>query len=111
MIYVDDLLFIVFIGVQSIIDTLFSRIQTEAPLRQTGNLNVVTTRHFLGRNMSHKGNIGISFNNYVDIILEEAGMTTCNPAPTPGVSHMKGAAEDEAPLDHEQHKQYRRLVG
>ena len=38
-------------------------------------------------------------------------MTTCNPAPSPGVSHMKGTAEDEAPLDQEQHKRYRRLVG
>ena len=38
-------------------------------------------------------------------------MTTCNPAPSPGVSHMKGAAEDKAPLDHEQYKQHRRLGG
>ena len=39
-------------------------------------------------------------------------MTTCDPAPSPGVSHMKGAAEDEAPLGHkQQHKQDRRLVG
>ena len=27
------------------------------------------------------------------------------------MSHTRGAAEDEAPLDHEQHKQHRRLVG
>ena len=38
-------------------------------------------------------------------------MITCNPAPSPGVSHMKATAEDEAALDHEQHKRYRRLVG
>ena len=50
-------------------------------------------------------------NNYVDIILEESGMTTCDPAPSPGVSHMRGTAEDEALPDHEQHKQHRRLVG
>ena len=79
----------------------------------TGDLTVGSTIHFLGRNISHRGDhIDISWNsNYVDIILEESGMTTCNPAPSPGVSHMNGTAEDEAPLDHEQHKRYRRLVG
>ena len=96
VIYVDDLLLI---GAQSIIDTLFSRMQKEALLRHASDLNVGTTLHFLGRNISHN-------------ILEESGMTTCAPAPSPGVSHMRGAAEDEGPLDHEQqHKQHRRLVG
>ena len=102
------------IGVQSIIDTLFSRMQKEALLRHTSDLNVGTTIFFLGRNISHKGNyIDISLsNNYVDTILEESGMTTCDPAPSPGVSHMRGTAEDEAPLNHkQQHKQYRRLLG
>ena len=46
MICVDDLLST---GVQSIIDTLFSRI-----LRHTSDLNVGSTRHFLGTNISHK---------------------------------------------------------
>ena len=56
--------------------------------------------------------INTSVNNkYDDIILEEAGMTTCNPAPSPGVAHMKSTVEDEAPLDHEQDKRHRRLVG
>ena len=109
MICVDDLLLI---GLQSIIDTLFSRMQ-EALLRHTSSRNVGTTIHCLGRSMSHKGNyIDISLNNNrVDIIREESGMTTCDPAPSPGVSHMRGAAEE--PLDHEQqHKQqHRRLVG
>ena len=110
MIYVDDLLLL---GVQSVINTLFSRMQKEVLLRHTGDLTVGSTIHFLGRNISHRGDhINISLNNnYVDIILEESGMTTCNPAPSPGVSHMKGTAEDEAPLDHEQRKRYRRLVG
>ena len=110
MIYVDDLLFV---GVQSIINALFSRMQNEVLQRHTGDLTAGSTIPFLGRNISHKGDyIDISLNNnYVDIILEESEMTTCNPAPSPGVPHMKGAAEDEAPLDHEQRKQYRRLVG
>ena len=104
MIYVDDLLFI---GVQSSINMLFSRTQKEVLLRHTGDLTVGSTIHFLGRNISHKGDdIDISLNNnYVDIILEESGMNTCNPAPSPGVPHVKGTAEDEAPLDQEQHKQ------
>ena len=39
--------------------------------------------------------IDISLNtNYVDIILEESGMTTCSPSPSPGVSHMKATTED-----------------
>ena len=84
----------------------------KALLRHTGDPTVGSTIHFLGRNISHKGDhIDISLNNYVDIILEESGMTTCNPAPSPGVPHMKGTAEDEAPLDQEQHKKYRLLVG
>ena len=72
MIYVDDLLFI---GVQSIINTLFSRIQKEVLLRHTGDLTVGSTIHFLGRNISHRGDhIDISLNNnYVEIILEESG--------------------------------------
>ena len=80
MIYVGDLLCI---GVQSIIDSLFSNMQKEVLLRHTGDLTVGSTIHFVGRNISHKGNyIDISLNdNYVDIILEESGMTTCNPAP------------------------------
>ena len=106
MIYVDNL---PPIGLQSIIDTLFSRTQKEVLLRHTRDLNVGTTTHCLGRKISHKGNyIDTSLNNnYVHIILEESGMTTCDPAPPPGVSRMRGTAEDEA----QQHKQHRRLVG
>ena len=74
MIYVDDLLFI---GVQNMINTLFSRMQTEVLLRHTGDLNVGSTIHFLGRNISHKGSYNDTSlnNNYVDIILEGSGMT------------------------------------
>ena len=92
MIYVDDL---PFIGVQSIIDTLLSRMQKEALLRHTGDFNVGTTVHFLGRNISQKGTyIDISLNNkYVDIALEEPGMAARNPAPSQGVSRVKGTEE------------------
>ena len=106
MICVDDL----FMGVQSIITY---GLEQNTKLRHTGDLTVGSTIHFLDRNISHKGDhIDISLNNnYADIILEESRTTTCNPAPSPGVPHMKGTAEDEAPLDQEQHKKYRRLVG
>ena len=75
MIYVYDL---PFIGLQSIINTRFSRIHKEVLLRHASGLNVGATIHLLGRNISHKGSyINISLNNsYVDIILEESGMTT-----------------------------------
>ena len=65
----DDLLFI---GVQSTINTLFSRMQKEVLLRHTDDLTVGSTIPFLGRNMSHKGDhIDISLNNNsVDIILD-----------------------------------------
>ena len=94
-VYVDNLLLI---GVQYMINTLFSRIQKEVLLRRTGDLNVGSTLHFLGRNISHQGSyIDISLNNnYVDIIL---GVRNDYTQPT---KHQ---------LDHEQHKQHRRLVG
>ena len=84
MIYVDDLLFI---GVQSIINTLCSRMQKEVLLRHTGDLTVGSTIHFLGRNISHKGGyIDISLNNnYVldqnlaSISVEvKTGQQSCN---------------------------------
>ena len=101
LVYVEDLLLI---GVQKIINTLFSRIQQEVLLRHTGDPNVGSIIDFLG-NIARKCNyIDISFNNnYVDTILEDSGMTTCSPAPSPQVLHMKGAAEE---LDHEQLAQW-----
>ena len=38
-------------------------------------------------------------------------MTNCNTVTTPGIAHYKPTIEDEALLDHEQHKRYRRIVG
>ena len=38
-------------------------------------------------------------------------MITCNLALSLGVLYMKATTEDKAALDHEQHKQHRRLVG
>ena len=38
-------------------------------------------------------------------------MNNCNSVNTPGIAHYKPTIEDEALLDHEQHKRYRRIVG
>ena len=38
-------------------------------------------------------------------------MKNCNSVNTPGIAHYKPTIEDEALLDHEQHKRYRRIVG
>ena len=38
-------------------------------------------------------------------------MTNCNAVTTPGIAHSTPTIEDEALLDHEQHKRYRRIVG
>ena len=38
-------------------------------------------------------------------------MTSCNTVTAPGIAHYKPTIEDEALLDHEQHKRYRRIVG
>ena len=66
--------------------------------------------HFNGRNSAHNSSyIHISLEaNYIDAMLQEPGVTTRNPAPTPGISHAKGAAEDEALLGSEL---YKRLAG
>ena len=44
-------------------------------------------------------------------MIEESGTNNCNPVSTPGIAHYKPTIEDEALLDHEQHKRYRRIVG
>ena len=38
-------------------------------------------------------------------------MTNCNTLTALGFAHYKPTIEDEALLDHEQHKRYRRIVG
>ena len=67
MIYVDKL---PFMGVQSIIDIILSRIQKEVLLRHPGDLNVGTTTHFLGRNTSRLNS------SNVDILQEQSGVST-----------------------------------
>ena len=48
---------------------------------------------------------------YVAKILDEAEMTKCRVANTPGNEALKKKVEDEHELDREAHKAYRKLVG
>ena len=109
MVYVDDLLFI---GEQKEIDILFDKIMKHVLLRPTGQLATGKTITFLRRNITHKGDhMDISLeDDYIDNILKESNMTTCNSAPALGISHPKTTIEDETALDQEQHSAYRRLV-
>ena len=111
MIDVDDPLFL---GEQRIIDKIFSELQQHLLLRPTGVLTPGSTASCLGRKITHKGDsvdIALS-DDYIHNILEESNMTNCNPAATPGATALKTTnIEDAAPLDQQQHAQYRRLVG
>ena len=106
--YVDDLLFL---GKATAVNTLFSNIQQQLLLRQTGDLTVGNTVSFLGRNISNKGDyyeISLA-DNYTTDLLKEADMLNCNAAPAPGTK--AASSEMEQPLTKEQHSAYRRAVG
>jgi len=110
MVYVDDLLFT---GEDPEINRIFEQIQQHMLLRPTGESTPGSTVSFLGRQITNRGNyyeitLGDS---YIDNILQEAQLETCNPATTPGATTTKETVEDEELLNVEQHKQYRRMVG
>lgn len=110
MVYVDDLLFT---GEEPEINRIFEQIQQHMLLRPTGESTPGSTVSFLGRQITNRGNyyeitLGDS---YIDNILQEAQLETCNPATTPGATTTKETVEDEELLNVEQHKQYRRMVG
>ena len=70
-------------------------------------------QQFLGRNIEHFGNyctVGLQ-DSYINDMIKETSMNNCNAVATPGIAHYKPTLEDEALLDHEQHKRYRRTVG
>ena len=95
------------------IDILFDKIMKHVLLRPTGQLTTGKRITFLGENITHKGDhMKLSLeDDYIDNILKESNMTTCNAAPAPGISHPKTTIEDETALDPEQHSADRRLVG
>ena len=97
MVYVDDLLFT---GEEQEINRIFEQVQQHMLLRPTGQST--------NRGNYHEITLGDS---YIDNILQEAQLETCNPATTPGATTTKEITEDEELLKVEQHKRYRRMVG
>ena len=92
--YVDDRLFI---GQQETVTKLFKSIQKHVLLRPTGDLTVGNTISFLGRNICNKGDyyeISLA-HSYATELLEEAGMSNCNPAPAPGNNTLTATSEME----------------
>ena len=92
--YVDDRLFI---GQQETVTKLFKSIQKHVLLRPTGDLTVGNTISFLGRNICNKGDyyeISLA-HSYTTELLEEAGMSNCNPAPAPGNNTLTATSEME----------------
>ena len=82
-------------------------------LKRVGYFEPGKPQQFLGRNIEHFGEhcaLGLQ-DSYIDNMIEETGMTNCNTATAPGMAHYKPTIEDEALLNHEQHKRYRRIVG
>ena len=73
------------------------------------------TISFLGRDITNKGDhyeISLS-KGYTATMLEEAGMTTCKAATTPGTAANKTSNDDNdnIPVDKDEHALYRRIVG
>ena len=112
LVYVDDLLFI---GQDDIVNNLFTAIQKQLMLRPTGELSMEQTISFLGRDITNKGDhYKINLNkSYITTMLEEAGMTTCKAATTPGTAANKTSNDvnDNIPVDKDEHALYRRIVG
>ena len=110
MVYVDDLLAL---GDKTAVDSTFEAVQKQVLLKHIGYLEPGKPQQFLGRNIDHFGNycnLGLK-DSYIDNMIEESGTNNCNSVNTPGIAHYKPTIEDEALLDHEQHKRYRRIVG
>ena len=104
MVYVDDLLVL---GDKTAVDSTFEAVQKQVLLKHIGYLEPGKPQRFLGRNIDR-------FGNYCNLGLKDSyidKMTNCNTVTAPGIAHYKPTIEDEALLDHEQHKRCRRIVG
>ena len=105
--YVDDRLFI---GQQETVTKLFKSIQQHVLLRPTGVGNTIS---FLGRKNCNKGDyyeISLA-HSYTTELLEEAGMSNCNPATAPGNNTLTATSKMEQKLNKEEHAAYRRMLG
>ena len=110
MVYVDD---IMVIGDPTKVNKIFEKIQEKMLFKHTGYLDPGEKHYFLGRQIRNEGNYFdiMLDDDYIETILQEANMTKCNPAPTPGTAANKATFADSEPLTPDQHKVYRRVVG
>ena len=110
MVYVDD---IMVIGDPTKVNKILEKIQEKVLLKHTAYLDPGEKHYFLGRQIHNEGNyFDIKLDDdYIGTILQEANMTKCNPAPTPGTSANKSTFADAEPLTPDQRKVYRRVVG
>ena len=110
MVYVDDLLFL---GQQQEVDKTFKEVQKHVLLRPTGTLGIGQTIQFLGRDIHNNGDLfEVSLKpEYITTLLKETKMETSNSASAPGTATLKQSTNDEAPLDAQEHADYRRAVG
>ena len=110
-VYVDNLFFL---GPHETINKILKQIQRHLLLLQpTGELTAGKTVTFLGRNITHCGtHFELSLGNrYVDNIITEVNMETCNPSATLGTAALRARDEHEQDLSREEHGMYRRVVG
>ena len=109
MVYVEDLLVL---GDKTTVDSIFEAIQKQVLLKRIGYLEPGKPQQFLGRNIEHFGNYctpGLQ-DSYINNTMEETGMTNCNMVTAPGIARYKPTMEEEALLDHEQHKRCRKML-
>ena len=80
MVYVDD---IMVIGDPTKVNKIFEKIQEKMLLKHTGYLDPGEKHYFLGRQIHNEGNyFDIKLDDdYIETILQEVNMATCNPAP------------------------------
>ena len=110
MVYVDDLLFL---GQQQEVDKTFKEVPKHVLLRPTGTLGIGQTIQLLGRDIHNNGDyFEVSLKpEYITTLLKETKMETSNSASAPRTATLKQSTNDEAPLDAQEHADYRRAVG
>ena len=106
--YVDDLLVC---GTPERTKEFTDKLSQEVLLKVEGELKPQTSVNFLGRTLRHNGNsIDVSMSTaYVTDMLKLYGMETSKPSPTTGSSTISKVQPE--PLDRNEHKKYRAIVG
>ena len=102
------------VGQQEKVKATFDILSTELLMKNTGTLsNDGDKLEFLGRQLTrtHDSILMGMDDHYVAKILDQANMTKCRPANTPGTDTLKRSVEEEEELDHVSHKEYREVVG